>query len=553
MRNLKILAFMFALTFIAFSCKNDDDDNEVLSIVDFTPKTATAGTEVTIVGTKFSATASENVVKFGTVEAAIKSATTNQIVAIVPSNATTGKISVTVNGQTVSSSSDFTISTRSVVEVSGEIKSSRTWSSDSIYLLKGFVYVTDGVTLTIEPGTLIKGDKESKGALVIEKGAKLIAEGTAQNPIVFTSNQAKGSRSYGDWGGVVLMGKAPHNRLATQTFEGGLRGTYGAFNVADDNSGSLKYVRIEFAGVALTASANSEVNGLTLYSVGSGTTLEHIQVSYSGDDSYEWFGGTVNAKYLVAYRGFDDDFDTDFGFSGKVQYGVSLRDPNVADQSGSNGFESDNFGNSGTPATDQNNGLPLTSPVFANISVFGTSGTPSSAATPAPGSGPYQSAMHLRRNTSISIFNSVLVGYPEGLRLDNNDVDTTVQTVGTSTYANAISGNLQLRGIVLANVTNALLGKGKVTNDQASKVFNMTGNNNLVATTLSELSLNAANFTLGTPNFLPASSSPLLQNAVWTGKGDNAFFTKETFRGAFGTVDWTAGWTNFDPQNTDYK
>ncbi|MDJ1503386.1 IPT/TIG domain-containing protein [Xanthocytophaga agilis] len=553
MRNLKILAFMFALTFIAFSCKNDDDDNEVLSIVDFTPKTATAGTEITIVGTKFSATASENIVKFGNVEAAIKSASTNQIVAIVPSNATTGKISVTVNGQTVSSSSDFTLSNRSIVEISGEIKSSRTWSSDSIYLLKGFVYVTDGVTLTIEPGTLIKGDKESKGALVIEKGAKLMAEGTAQNPIVFTSNQAKGSRSYGDWGGVVLMGKAPHNRLATQTFEGGLRGTYGAFNVADDNSGSLKYVRIEFAGIALTASANSEVNGLTLYSVGSGTTLEHIQVSYSGDDSYEWFGGTVTAKYLVAYRGFDDDFDTDFGFSGKVQYGVSLRDPNIADQSGSNGFESDNFGNSGTPATDQNNGLPLTSPVFANISVFGTSGTPSSAATPAPGSGPYQSAMHLRRNTSISIFNSVFVGYPEGLRLDNNDVDTTVQTVGTSTYANAVSGNLQLRGIVLANVTNALLGKGKVTNDQASKVFNMTGNNNLVATTLSELSLNAANFTLGTPNFLPASGSPLLQNAVWTGKGDNSFFTKETFRGAFGTVDWTAGWTNFDPQNTDYK
>ena len=134
-------------------------------------------------------------------------------------------------------------------------------------------------------------------------------------------------------------------------------------------------MRIEFAGVALSSDANSEINGLTLYGVGSGTTLDYIQVSYAGDDSYEWFGGTVNAQHLIAYRGWDDDFDTDFGFAGKIQYGLSLRNPQFADQSGSNGFESDNF-NPGTPATGDNAGLPLMAPVFSNMSVFVTAGAP---------------------------------------------------------------------------------------------------------------------------------------------------------------------------------
>lgn len=551
MRNLRILALVFTLVSLTFSCKKESE--EVLSIIDFTPKTATVGTEVTIVGTKFGAAASDNVVKFGDAEATIKSANTNQIIAIVPSNAKTGKISVTVGGQTVSSSSDFTLSNRTVTEISGEITANQTWTPDKAYLLKGFIYVTSGTTLTIQPGTIIKGDKETKATLVIEPGAKLIAEGTEKNPIVFTSNQPKGSRSYGDWGGVVLIGKAPHNRLTTQPFEGAIRGTYGTDNIANDNSGTLRYIRIEFAGVPLTASPNSEINGLTLYKVGSGTTIDHIQVSYSGDDSYEWFGGTVNAKYLVAYRGFDDDFDTDFGFSGKVQFGVSLRDPNVADQSGSNGFESDNFGGTGTPATAANNGLPLTSAVFANISIFANSATPSAAVTPSPGSGPYQSGMHLRRNTSISILNTVIAGYPEGLRLDNNAVDTTTKTLGASTYANAISGNLQLRGVVFANMTTPVIGRGAITDAQAQAFFNKTDNKNQIITTLADVKLNADNFKFGAPNFLPAAGSPLLQNPVWTGKGDDAFFTKTTYIGAFGTENWTAGWTNFDPQNTDYQ
>ncbi len=189
------------------------------------------------------------------------------------------------------------------------------------YLLKGWVYIADGAELTIEPGTIIKGDKQTKAALIAERGGKLIAKGTATEPIVFTSEEAAGSRKPGDWGGIILCGKAKNNQTEQQ-IEGGPRTKHGGADDAD-NSGALSYVRIEFAGYPFQK--DKEINGLTLGSVGSGTEIDHVQVSYSNDDSFEWFGGTVNCKYLVAYKGWDDDFDTDNGFSGKVQYGLSAR------------------------------------------------------------------------------------------------------------------------------------------------------------------------------------------------------------------------------------
>ena len=191
--------------------------------------------------------------------------------------------------------------------------------------------------LTIEPGTIIKGDKLTKGTLIVKPGAKIMAEGSATKPIVFTSSSAKGSRNYGDWGGIILLGKAPVNKTPA-TIEGENVSTFGGTDAAD-NSGTLKYVRIEFAGIAFET--DKEINGLTFGGVGSGTTIDYVQVSYSGDDAYEWFGGSVNAKHLISYRTLDDDFDTDWGFSGNVQYAMALRDPAVADQcscSDSNGF-----------------------------------------------------------------------------------------------------------------------------------------------------------------------------------------------------------------------
>lgn len=409
------------------------------------------------------------------------------------------------------------------------------WTADKKYLLKGFVRVKAGATLTIDPGTIILGDKQTTGTLVVEKDAKINAEGTAARPIVFTSSQAKGSRSYGDWGGIVILGNAPTNKPTTTVIEGVPNAPYGGTN-ANDNSGILRYVRIEFGGVAITP--NNEINGLTLGGVGSGTKIEYVQVSYCGDDSFEWFGGNVNAKYLIAHRGWDDDFDTDFGFSGNVQYGLVVRDPNIADQSQSNGFESDND----NPATET---TPRTSSTFSNITLVGPldRGVANIKAE-------YGRAAHLRRNTRQAIFNSVFSGYPVGIHVD-----------GTITQADALAGNLTVENTTLAamttNIGNYAASNGVINITPAAQNiqdwFTVTAKNNATVANLSGVGISSVNMANPMTTLLPAAGSPLLTGASFTNpRVNNASFDKVTFRGAFGTTNWTTGWANFDPQNTDY-
>ena len=207
--------------------------------------------------------------------------------------------------------------------LSGTIDNSITLKKGT-FTLKGYVYVNNGAVLTIEPGTIIKSDISQKGALIVERGSKLIADGTATDPIVFTSGKPSGEKAPGDWGGIILLGKAPTNRPTSPApiIEGGVNRPYGGTD-ANDNSGTLRYLRIEFSGIA--AEPGSEINGLTLGGVGAGTILENIQVSFGGDDAFEFFGGTVNAKNLVALGTYDDDYDFDFGYSGKIQFAVSLK------------------------------------------------------------------------------------------------------------------------------------------------------------------------------------------------------------------------------------
>ncbi|MBH8570232.1 T9SS type A sorting domain-containing protein [Microvirga sp. STS02] len=429
------------------------------------------------------------------------------------------------------------------IVVSGSITANTTWTNNNIYLLQGFVFVEAGATLTIQPGTIIKGDQASKGTLTIKQGARIDARGTATQPIVFTSNQPAGSRARGDWGGLIILGRATQNIPGTAAqplpkIEGGLTpDTYFGGNDDNDNSGTLQYVRIEFPGVAFTT--DNEINGLTLGGVGAGTTIDHIQVSYSGDDSYEWFGGAVNAKYLIAFRGIDDEWDTDNGFHGKVQFGVSLRDPNVADASGSNAFESDNDANG-------SNNSPQTSAIFSNMSNFvaPTSGTLNTN---------YKRAMHIRRNSALSIFNSVVAGYPVGLLLDEG----TAPFSATNSAVNAAAGTLALKNNVFAGFArNAVATR---VNGSTYNVKQFLGANNDTTSTVASLSLNANNFNLTAPGFVPAATSPLGSGASFTdAKLSNAFFTPVTYRGAFapaGTpnADWTAGWTNFNPQITCYN
>lgn len=417
------------------------------------------------------------------------------------------------------------------ITVTGDITSDVRWYANARYFLSGFVYVKNNATLTIEPGTIIKGVSGTKGALIIERGSKLMAQGTESKPIIFTSDKAPGQRSYGDWGGLVLCGKAPANKHDNGTgvgiAEGGIGSNYGGSDPVD-NSGTLQYVRIEFPGIPLTATANSEINGLTLYSVGSGTTIDHIQVSYSGDDSYEWFGGNVNARYLVALRGWDDDFDTDNGYSGKVQFFVSLRDPASADQSQSNGFESDNDADGSTLT-------PITSALFSNGSMFGPLATPATTINSL-----YRRAMHLRRGTRLSVYNTVFAGYPTGLDIDGQKGDSPAQ---------ATANELQIENCVMSGM-NSNYNTTYLTDAEAW--YTSTSRHNQVMASNDLLQITDP-FNLTSPNFIPASGSPLLSGAAFTNvRLTDSFFSQVTYRGAFGTTNWTSGWCNFDPQNTTY-
>jgi hypothetical protein len=411
------------------------------------------------------------------------------------------------------------------VHVTVDITTNTTWTANNRYLLVGFINVQAGATLTIEPGTVIFGDKATKGTLIINRGARIEAAGTAAQPIVFTSGEPAGSRAPGDWGGVIICGRSNINLPGgTGVVEGGVEAVFGGTDAADD-SGVLSYVRIEFPGIAYTD--NNEINGLTLAGVGNTTTIDHVQVSYSGDDSFEFFGGTTNAKHLVAFSGKDDDFDMDNGYSGKVQFGVALRNPSFADVSGSNGFEHDNDA-TGTTAS------PFTSPVLSNISIFGPQATPGTAFDDVN----YKRAMHLRRNTRTRVFNSVFAGYPVGLYID----DATTET-------NATNGDLKVKNCVLSAMGQLLKVDDGSTFD-INAYFAANGNTSV--TDNNSLGVRDG-FNLAVPDFTLSTGS-MLENGADFSDGDlsDGFFTNVPYKGAFGSTDWTDGWTNFDPQNTAY-
>ncbi|MDA3613586.1 hypothetical protein [Polluticaenibacter yanchengensis] len=433
--------------------------------------------------------------------------------------------------------------TNGYVTLKGEIET-QTLTADKKYLLSGQVFVRGGKTLTIEPGTVIAGEKKSKGTLVIDKNAKLVANGTKEKPIIFTSNQELGDRDRGDWGGIVLLGNAKVN-LTNPSVEGIEPAvTYGGTNDAD-NSGSLTFVRVEFAGIELTP--NNETNGITLAGVGNGTKFENIQVTYGGDDGIEWFGGSVNGKYLIVFGTWDDDFDIDNGFSGNLQFGLGVRYPSYADQSDSNGFEWDTNGTN--DATD----LPTTATV-SNFTMLGPSIDGNSF------NANYKHGMDLRRRVSASLFNSVIVGYPTAVRMNQNTV-----------YPNYSSNAAQIaNNIFYAKTTTVLSGSTDIT--AAQILTYLTSNDNVVeagtdkqtTAAYTALGLKAEQFfnkrlndAYTTPNFA-VTTGTLATGAKFTyAKFSEANRTAQfdktvTFRGAFGATDWTLGWTNFNPINTKY-
>lgn len=417
------------------------------------------------------------------------------------------------------------------------ITTTLTLDSTKVYLLTGIINVKSGGTLVIPAGTIFRCEGNSSGTpanwatILVHRGGKIISRGTKDKPVIFTSNKNQGSRKPGDWGGIILLGKAINNSPGGQAncptcakgeaiIEGPF-GTDGIFGGNDDadNSGILTYTRIEFPG--LVFSPNNEINGLTLGSVGYSTTLRNIQVSFSNDDSYEWFGGTVNSKFLIAFKGTDDDFDTDFGYRGLNQFGIGFKDsihfdPTYAAPSGastSEGFESDNDA-TGSSLT------PKTMPVFSNYTMVGpyAAGESYSQHSSVVKSA-FRRGARIRRNSGQTIANSIFMGYRNGIMIDGSaceklaNISTPTGDCDTLEFRNNIFLGM---ASTPSSTANGIIEVSSGRDTAAVYSWFKSSNNriNPVSWATATLLKDANNYT--NPDFMPVNSSPALNGADFT-------------------------------------
>jgi hypothetical protein len=427
----------------------------------------------------------------------------------------------------------------------GDITNTTTLDASKKYLLQGKVFVQSGGKIVIPAGTKIFGEKSSDGTLVINRGGEIDAQGTASNPIVMTSQGLPGFRNRGDWGGLVILGRGYTNGSANSVIEGltssagsdnGLYGPGANAPQENESSGIVRYVRIEFAGIDL--SLDNELNSLTMGAVGSGTEIDHIMVSYANDDAYEWFGGSNNHKYLIAYSTLDDDFDSDRGWNGKVQYGLVVRDPLQADVSGSRAFECSS--NNAAPA--EHGGISRHSaPVFSNITVLG----PRLFRLTVDGF--YQAGVEINSSSNIKIYNSIITGFPTGVRWNGSGATALLQgnVFASNPALTAISGS--------STVPEEFTGTdANISEADVQSIFGDFTAKNATA----DLANNVYQLTaLGANPFLKVGSA-YLTGAINLNANDT-FFDNVAYRGAFGSAtgaEWnfTAGWVNFDPINTAY-
>ena len=401
-------------------------------------------------------------------------------------------------------------------EIAQGITSDTTWNQGDTYVLKTHIFVSNGATLTIQPGAIVKGEPGS--SLVVTREGKLNAVGTRELPIVFTSSQEVGSRKPGDWGGLVLLGKAPINVQGGENSIEGFATTddstkYGSTTPdADHDCGKLKYARIEFAGFELVK--DNELNGLTLAGCGRKTEVDYVQVHKGADDGVEMFGGTADLRHIVVTQPDDDGFDTDFGYSGRVQFLIIQQNADV----GNAAFEWDNNNNN-------KNATPRTAPELWNVTLVGT--------TREAGGAKNSIGMHLRRGTAGKI-NNVIV---------TNFVDGAIDIDSTESAAQFNEGNLFVRNSFFWNNkgrSDVLMTAEKSDNDggldEALELLKPETGNSLTDPMLTD-ALN-----LLSPNFMPKAGSPALTGPAPTGE---FFDTSATFVGAMGVTDWTAGWTAY--------
>lgn len=411
-----------------------------------------------------------------------------------------------------------------VDDLSGNVDQSRTLVNTRAYRIQGVVSVRNNAVLTIQPGTFIFGQPGSQppSVLLITRTGRINANGTRTQPIIMTSREPDtpiGTRQRGDWGGLLMLGQAPANTPAANTFVEGLNQSddtrYGGTDAAW-NCGTTRYVRVEYAGVQLTQA--NETNAFVWSGCGTGTTAEYLQAHYGNDDAFEWFGGSVNGKYFVATYTEDDNFDFQLGWTGNLQFGVALQAPSAR---GNRGIEGDNseFDFSATPASNPN---------MYNLTLVG-SGQPGSSEGNSPG-------IFLRRGARGS-FNNILVTNFSSAGLDVTEAPT---------QANIDNNTLTLNGLLLWNnglgtsAANTIAGQVTSANVTFAEGTRGTGRNVTVADPMLRNPLAYSD-----PDFRPMAGSPVY-GLNWSLPPSNGFFDQSAgYIGAFGDVNWTEEWTNF--------
>jgi hypothetical protein len=444
-------------------------------------------------------------------------------------------------------------------DITNDITASRTLFADTTYTLKGFIHVGNGATLTIQPGTKILGDFATLGSsLFIMRGARIQAVGTAELPIVFTSSRAAGSRQTGDWGGLIIVGNAPVNRTGTVNIEGsGTDGTaivsgknypvqYNGGTVATDNSGTLAYVRVEFAGYA--PQQDNEFNSFTFAGVGSGTRASYLQSMAGLDDAFEFFGGGFDLDHLVALETGDDMFDMSEGFSGRIQFAIGHSTVQLVPRTAAGSFATDlqgveNDGCNGTGCTTGFDTTPFTQPLIANFTLIGCG-----QASCVGAGGGY--GMMLRRGTAGFYVNSVVARFPTG-GISVRDVST--YTRAGSVAAPATSADLQVRNVLVAE--SPLLFQAA---SATQNVFDGTANSlTLSAATAASLFTTLPAVATTPTNISSFDWTPVAGSAVATGgtatftgavaTKAGTFVTGTAYLGAVapGGVKWWQGWTTY--------
>ncbi len=421
---------------------------------------------------------------------------------------------------------------RGSAELTGEITADRTLTNDTAWNLRGGVYVKNNATLTIEPGTFIFGQPGTPpSVLLITQNGKINAKGTRARPIVLTSAQPVGSRNRGDWGGLIMLGKAPINVAANSGGNTNAAGTFyieglnttpdGLYGGSDPNHscGVLEYVRVEYAGTIL--SPNNEVNNITWGGCGKGTVAHHLQASYGLDDAFEWFGGNADASYLVGNLGRDDYLDWQLGYTGRVQFAVAFQN---AAYPGNRGIEGDNseYGASSEP---------YSSPTIYNTTFVG-SGRVGYDESNSPG-------IFLRRGSRGSINNTVVTNFYSAC-LDINDAATQGQ---------ADAGNLTMNGVICYNnnlsASGANTAAGQIPQAYSQAYAKGEKGNGAGKNFIYSDPLLSKPFEANDPDFTAMFGSPVFRTG-WVQPPDDGFFDQSArFLGAFGDTDWTEEWTSF--------